>query len=149
MVTSIRLGALWAAAALGLAAAPAAAQIPIPCLLPNQVPGDFLEAIDDDFDFPDPPSQELCEKIAKTEVKACKKAVKNAKKCHDALNKAYAKSAKVGCEAEPSSSAEKACKQDVAEALDEQNQQIDEQAEDGKQECEELGDDVVDLCLDV
>jgi hypothetical protein len=164
-----RIGALAllaVAAAACLLAAPAARAAVAICQSPADVPTQLLTSINTCFnckvatppacpanqhqacyEFPDNPTEPICDQIADAEVKACLKAVDDAASCNDALNTANATAETATCQTLPDPGDQKTCADDVATELAALSQSVQSAVTTGQQACKDLRSSVRATCL--
>jgi hypothetical protein len=101
------------------------------------------------YEFPEDPTEAICDQIGDSEVGACNRAVQDAVKCNDGLNGANAKVATANCQALPDPGDQKTCASDVAAELAALSTSVKNAAATGQQACGDLKASVRAACLGV
>jgi hypothetical protein len=124
------LAALGSAASLALFCVPAQAQI---CGEPGEAADALVEFYGDEFEDFFPQDEKPCEQLAKTFLKACNSAVKDAAKCAERQLDAIPKAAKSACEGTKNpSDCVGTFEDDVADEKD----SVADEADEGFADCE-------------
>lgn len=99
------------------------------------------------YEFPEDPTTQVCDGIARAEVRGCTRAVADAARCNDAVSAANATAETAICSTFSDPAEGAACANDVKSALAARRTEIRNAASAGRQTCQDLTASVRTLCL--
>lgn len=139
--------ALAIAAGVALTPSPAAAQVPMPCVLPGDSVDDYYTlfiATVGDAVFP-LANEAVCNKLTKSVVSGCQKAVAANLKCFQQVYKSYASAAKTSCAT--FGDRKETCNAEFAASFSLAASRLESLGDAAADECEERADEFWDWCF--